>query len=381
MRVAAMVSNHSSRDVARTTLAVLFIGMLIAGSFWVLRPFLLAVAWAAMIVIATWPLMLATQARLWGKRALAVSVMMTVLLLVVVTPFVLSIGTIVANSENIAGWFKWLVNFTIPLPPDRVERLPLIGAKIAAGWKQIAAASQEELTARLSPYAGQTVNWLVAQAGDLGRMLVHVLLTLIITAILYFKGEAAAAGIRRFAGKVAGPRGEHAARLAAEAVRAVALGVVVTAFVQAVLAGIGLAVAGMPYAPLLTALIFMLGIAQLGPAPVMVPTVIWIYWKGDPWWGTVMLAWAIFVGVIDNFMRPLLIKRGASLPLLLIFAGVIGGLIAFGVVGLFIGPVLLAVTYTLLVAWLEEERAEDASAPASEKGNDSQPAPVAGINE
>ncbi len=366
MRSTAIANKLSSRDVARTTLAVLFIGMLIAGSFWVLRPFLFGVAWAAMIVIATWPLMLATQARLWGKRSLAVCVMMTVLLLVFVTPFVLSIGTIVANSDNIAGWFKSLANFTIPLPPERMEKLPLVGAKFAAGWKKIAAASQEELTARLSPYSGQMVSWLLAKLGGLGKMLVQVLLTLVISAILYLKGEAAATGMRRFARRVAGPQGENAARLAAEAIRAVALGVVVTAFVQAVFAGIGLAVAGMPYAPLLTALIFVLGIAQLGPAPVMVPTVIWFYWKGDPWWGTAMLIWGIFVGVMDNFLRPLLIKRGANLPLLLLFAGVLGGLIAFGVVGLFIGPVLLAVTYTLLVAWIEEDGAEDASDPAPE---------------
>ncbi len=140
--------------------------------------------------------------------------------------------------------------------------------------------------------------------------------------------------------------------LAAQAVRAVALGVVLTAGIQSALCGIGLAVAGVPFAVILTAAMFMLAIAQIGPMPILVPTIVWVYWAEGTAWGTVFLIWAIFCGVIDNVIRPLLIKRGAHLPLLLIFGGVIGGLIAIGVIGLFIGPVVLAVAYTLLADWV-----------------------------
>jgi len=134
----------------------------------------------------------------------------------------------------------------------------------------------------------------------------------------------------------------------------VALGVVVTALVQALLGGIGLAVAGVPFAALLTAVMFLFSIAQIGAVPVLIPAVIWLYWKGDPLWGTVLLIFTIIAGGIDNIIRPFLIKKGVDLPLIMIFAGVIGGLIAFGVVGLFIGPVVLAVTYTLLKAWVSD---------------------------
>jgi len=150
--------------------------------------------------------------------------------------------------------------------------------------------------------------------------------------------------------------------LAAQAVRGVALGVVVTAIVQSGLAGIGLAIAGVPFATLLTALMFILAVAQVGPAPVLIPAVIWVYAKSGGVWGSVFLVWAAFCGLLDNFLRPVLIRRGADLPLLVIFTGVIGGLIAFGVIGLFIGPVVLAVAYTLLADWVSADGAAGGAA-------------------
>ena len=132
------------------------------------------------------------------------------------------------------------------------------------------------------------------------------------------------------------------------------MGVGVTALVQTLLGGLGLAVAGVPMAGLLAAVMLMLCIAQLGPALVLFPAVGWLFWTGQSAWGTVLLAWSVVVSTLDNVLRPVLIRRGADLPLLLIFAGVIGGMIGFGLIGIFVGPVVLAVTYTLLEAWIDE---------------------------
>ena len=148
-------------------------------------------------------------------------------------------------------------------------------------------------------------------------------------------------------------------RLAGQAIRGVALGVVVTALVQSVLGGIGLAIAGVPFAGVLTAVMLMLALAQIGPLPVLAAALVWLWWSGQTGWFAALLVWTIVVGSLDNILRPVLIKRGADLPLLLIFAGVIGGLFAFGLLGLFVGPVLLAVAYTLLDAWVQEEISED----------------------
>jgi len=127
---------------------------------------------------------------------------------------------------------------------------------------------------------------------------------------------------------------------------------VLTALVQSVVGGIGLVIVGVPYPLLLASVMFLLGVAQIGPLPVLLGAVIWAYWSSGPVWGTVMLVWSIGTGTFDNVLRPILIKRGADLPLVLIFAGVLGGLLAFGLIGLFVGPVVLAVTYTLLEAWV-----------------------------
>ena len=137
---------------------------------------------------------------------------------------------------------------------------------------------------------------------------------------------------------------------------------VVTAFVQSLLGGIGLAIAGVPFAAVLTAVMFMLALAQIGPVPVFLGALAWLWWQGDTGWFVALFIWTIAVGSLDNILRPILIKKGADLPLLLIFAGVIGGLFAFGLLGLFVGPVLLAVAYTLLDAWVSEE--PDADVPS-----------------
>jgi predicted PurR-regulated permease PerM len=341
-------------DLAKITLGVLFIGALIVASFWILQPFIAATIWATMVVVATWPLLLRLQRWLWNSRALAVMVMTLILLLLFVIPMTLAIGTIVQNSDQIVEWSKLIANFRIPAPPDWIAHLPFLGDKAAATWQQAADTGIKELAEKLAPHAGTMTKWAIGQFGSLGLLFVQFLMTVLIAAVMYAGGESAAAAVKRFGRRLGGARGEDTVQLASQAIRGVALGVGVTAVVQSALGGIGLAIVGIPFAGLLTAVMFMLCIAQLGPILVMFPAVIWIYWSGDTGWGTFLLIWSVFVGTLDNFLRPLLIKMGADLPLLLILAGVIGGLFAFGLVGIFIGPVVLAVAYTLMGSWISD---------------------------
>ncbi|RPJ21687.1 MAG: AI-2E family transporter YdiK [Desulfobacteraceae bacterium] len=346
------------RDITRTFLALLFIGSLIATSLWILQPFLGAAIWAVTIVVATWPLMTSIQRRLWGRRSLAVAVMTVVLLCVLVVPLWLAIGTIVSNADQIAGWLKSLSSFEVPPPPAWLGRLPVFGDDLEVAWQKIAVAGLQDFMKKLAPYGGIVLRWFGTQVGSFGALILQFLLTVVFAAILYAKGEPAASWTRRFAQRLAGVQGEHSIRLAGQAVRGVALGVVVTALVQSILGGIGLAIAGVPFAAVLTAVMFMLAIAQLGPLLVLIPSVVWTYWSVGTGWGTFLLIWTVVVGSMDNFLRPFLIKKGADLPLLLIFIGVVGGLIAFGIIGLFVGPVVLAVAHKLLSAWVDEEIAE-----------------------
>lgn len=354
-----------SRDITRATLSVLVILTLITASVWILWPFLLAMIWATMIVVATWPLMLRMQKWLWGKRSLAVAAMTVVLLMVLFVPLLLAAGTIVQNADRIAEWAKSIKDAGLPPPPGWVSGLPLVGPNLTAGWQELASAGPDGLVAKVTPYAGKVVNWFIDQAGSFGMMIVQFLLTVVISAIIFLSGETAAAGVNRFARWLNGHRGEEVLMLAARAVRGVALGVVVTALVQSILGGIGLAVAGVPAVTILTLVMFMLALAQLGVFLVLLPAVIWLYWKGQTILGTVLLVWMILVGALDNIMRPVLIKKGADLPLLLVFAGVLGGLIAFGIIGIFIGPVVLAVTHSVLSTLVDGDRPE--GAPVSTK--------------
>ncbi len=343
------------RDLTRIVLAVFFIVALMGSAIWILRPFLGAVVWAATIVVATWPFMRVIEAWLWGKRWLAVAAMTFLLLAVLVVPLSLAIGTIVANVDEIAEWAKSLQNFTMAPTPEWLSGLPLIGGAAVEAWRYAAAAGIQDIAAKAAPYVGIVITWFVAQLGNIGVLFVQFLLTVVLAAAMYANGEYASERIVRFGRRLAGAGGENAVLLAGQTIRGVALGIVGTALAQSLLAGIGLLLAGVPFAAVLTAVVFILCIAQLGPLLVLAPAVLWLYWVGSTIWGTFLLVCGVVAVTMDNFLRPILIKRGADLPLLLIFAGVIGGLLAFGLIGIFVGPVVLAVAHKLLTAWIDGE--------------------------
>ena len=330
------------------------IGGLVLASFWVIRPFLLAGVWATMIVVSTWPALEAVQARLWGRRSLAVLVMTIVMLLLIVAPVAAAVIGIASRAEDILGWSRSAAEFVLAGPPEWVLRVPIVGSNIAGKWAELAA-SPGDVSAQITSSVTAITRWLLTQIGTVGALLVQLLLTVVISAILYAKGETAAAGILAFTRRLGGAAGERVTILSGKAIRAVALGIVVTALVQAALGGVGLVVMGFPHALILTAVIFLLGIMQIPPLPVLLGVVIWGYSNFGAFWGTVILVWALGTGSLDNLLRPVLIKRGANLPLLLIFVGVLGGLFAFGVIGLFVGPVVLSVTYTLLSEWVAQD--------------------------
>jgi len=355
------------RDLTLTVLGVLFLVGLIGTSVWVLRPFLGALAWATMIVVATWPLMLWVEKAVGNRRWLAATIMTLIPLVLVIVPLTAAIRTIVVNVNTIGNWIRALSEFQVPAPPTWLAGLPFVGDNATQLWQEVATEGVDVLTTKLAPYAGAFTRHFASEIGSFGVVFVQFLLTVVIAAILYAGGEHAAGWVRRFGARLAGHRGEHMVVLSAQAIRGVALGVVVTALVQALIGGIGLAIARVPFAAVLTALMFMLAVAQIGAAPVMVVAVIWLYWTGAAGWGTFLLVVTIVVGTLDNFLRPILIKKGADLPLLLIFAGVIGGLIGFGLLGIFVGPMVLAVTYTLLRAWIED--GEGRHGPRTEGGS------------
>jgi predicted PurR-regulated permease PerM len=353
-RGTSRVVTEPRNDLTRIVLTVLFIGGLIAASFWILRPFLGALIWAIMVVVATWPMLIRLQQRAGGRRWIAATVMSVLLLLVLVVPLAAAVGTLVSHADDIGSWVHIVQDYQLPPPPDWVRNLPLVGGRAAAFWENLATGGWQAVVALVTPYAGALTRWVVNQAGGVGALFLQFLLTVIAAAVLYVRGEDAAHWALRFGARLGGEAGENAIRLSGQAIRGVAMGVVVTAIVQTLIGVIGLLVARVPFAGIIALVMFLAAVAQIGAALVMVPPVIWLYWSDSPGRGTFLLVVTVFVATLDNVLRPILIKKGADLPLLLIFVGVIGGLVSIGLIGIFVGPVVLAVTHTLMRAWIEK---------------------------
>lgn len=341
---------------------MLAIVLLLAGSFWTLLPFLGGVVWAVTIVVATWPILLRIQHHVGGRRSVAAVFMTLLVLAAFILPFLGAIIVLLGAAEHTPAVMREFLARGLGPPPQWLGGVPGVGEQLAHRWQTLSEAGPEALTDSLRPHLRSAASWAMALTGGVGMMIVHALLTVVIVAILYLHGETAARGALAVAYRMGRERGAEAVRLAGRAARSVALGVVVTAVVQSILAGLGLWLSGIPYPGMLTAIVFILGIAQLGPLPILLPAVIWLYWTGAAGWATALAVWSLPVIALDNVLRPLLIRRSIPLPMLLIIAGVIGGLIGFGVVGLFVGPVTLAVTYTLAQAWVAEGQPEAVTA-------------------
>ena len=357
-----MADRNPRPDLTRSTLAVLFVGALIASTIWIMRPFLTALLWAAMIVISTWPILRWLEAKLWGKRGLATTCLIIVLLLVLVIPLSLSVGALVENMGKVVVWVHSLKETPVPPLPHWLTSLPVVGAKASAFWEHATAEGPGGVLTQIMPYTDRILAWFGRTLGGIGTMVLQFLLTVVICAVLYTNGETAARGVRSFAHRLAGSSGEKAAILAAASIRGVAMGVLVTAIAQTCISGAGLIIASVPATPLLAAAVLVFCLAQLGPLLVMIPAVIWVYYTRGPVWAGVLLVFALVAGTIDNFLRPILIRKGADLPILLILVGVIGGMIGLGVMGIFIGPVILAVSYVLMQDWIASEPAREPSA-------------------
>src|SRR5712671_2553110 len=248
---------EAANDVTRTMLLVLVIGALIAGSVWTLLPFFSCLIWGTTIALATWPALIRMQRLAFGRRWLAILIMTILVSLAFVVPFALAVNTVLDAADRIPAIVKEFLTRGLGAPPDWIAKLPLIGARITEEWQKLNAGGPDALVHAVQPYARLAATWALAATGGFGKMLVLILLTVVIVAILYAQGETAARGTLAFADRLGGETGKQVLILAGKAVRSVALGVVVTALVQSLLAGFGLWVAGVPYSSLLTALIFI----------------------------------------------------------------------------------------------------------------------------
>ncbi|MEO8536542.1 MAG: AI-2E family transporter [Betaproteobacteria bacterium] len=332
-------------------LTLVVLGMLIIGCFFVLQPFITALVWAAILCTTTWPMYVKLSARMGNRAGLAASAMVAVLALLMLAPFIVVGATIADNAALVATWGREILARGPPAPPDWVARLPLIGPTVAAYWSSMAHDTAQVLVV-LRDYVEPMRKFLVASGASVVGAILQMTLAIFIAWFMFRDGHAITGHLQRVSQRIAGDRGGHLATVAAATVRGVVVGLLGTALVQGVVAAIGFWIAGLQAAPLLGLLTFFLSPVPVGPPLVWIPAGLWLMQTGQTGWGLFVLVWgALAVSTIDNVIKPLIISRGVDLPFVLVLLGVLGGAIAFGFIGIFLGPVLLAVGYALLTEW------------------------------
>jgi predicted PurR-regulated permease PerM len=342
-----------ARDLPQTLFSIIIILALLCCALWLLHPFLLSVVWAGLIVIATWPLFLLVKRKFKGRKGAAIAVMMLFLSAIFLVPIIFSAGMLSLAIENALTWLMHIDKSHLPTF-DFLLNIPHIGERLHDKWQAFITLHADNFFTTLKPWIVKVALVMVKELSQFGALFINGVMMLAACLVFYLHGHTIAKGLRKFAWRIAREKGDLAITLAGKTVQAVAMGVVLTAVIQAAVAGLGLFVCQIPSSALLTGIIFMLCLMQLGPVIVMLPAAIWLFYSGYHWTGALLLIWSFIAGSLDNILKPILIKRGADTSLLLIMAGVIGGMLTWGMIGLMVGPVLLAVSWTLLSAWVSE---------------------------
>jgi predicted PurR-regulated permease PerM len=325
---------------------------LLGACLWVLAPFWSALFWAAVLAFASWPLMRILTRLLQGRTTSAAALLTAGWMLLVAVPLVL-LGFNIADHIRDANVFIREVQVDgLPPAPTWLVELPLVGERLAALWTTLDNQGAA-LFASIRPYVGQVGNWLLARSARIGTGMLELALSLVLVFFFYRDGPRLAALAHRMLHRLIGERSGHYLELVAGTVQRVVNGVIGTAAAQALLAFIGFLIAGVPGALVLGLLTFMLSLIPMGPPLVWVPAVIWLVLQGDYGFAVFLGLWGTFViSGVDNVLKPYLISRGGNLPLVVVLLGVFGGILAFGFMGLFLGPTLLAVAYSLLNDWV-----------------------------
>jgi len=334
------------------TLGIAVLILLLGGCLLVVSPFVSALLWAVVLSYSLWPLHRRLVNLFGGRRTLASLVMACALIAVVLVPFVTVGLTLADNVQELkAATERWIENGPRN-PPSWLAKVPVIGERAVEQWKVLAADSAA-LLQKAKPVIESVSLWLLKSGFALGRGVVELALSILITFFLLHDGLSISERLNLGVQRIAGSRGEQLLQVAGKTVRGVVYGVLGTALIQTVLAGIGYLVAGVPGAGVLTLITFALCIVPAVGVPLIwIPATIWVFCQHGTGWGIFMIVWGLIVSSVDNFIRPWLISSGSKLPFLLMFFGALGGLVTFGFIGLFIGPTLLAVGYNIVQEWL-----------------------------
>ena len=323
--------------------------------YWALllvSPFISIIIWSAVLSVALYPVFEWISLRLGGRRRLAAALVTILSLLVIIGPATwLALGLV--DGLRVISERLDLANLTIPPPSSSVKDWPLIGEPIYQFWN-LASTNLSAALAQIIPQLKPLGSSLLRIGADTGLGIIMFLVSIIVAGFIFSPAPAIAEAAKKFARRLNPTRGEEFVDQAGATIRAVSRGVIGISFLQALLAGIGLMVAGIPQASLIAFAVLVLGIIQIGPSIVLIPIIIWSWTFMDTKSALLFTAYMVPVNLLDNILRPIVMGRGLKTPMLVILIGVIGGTLAYGITGLFLGPIVLAVIWELFVSWIEE---------------------------
>ena len=325
--------------------------LLLIGSFVVLRPFVSALLWATVMCYATWPIFVRLNDYLRQRRTITAALLCLVLAAVVVVPIVIAAASLADNVGRLNTLVHTVLEQGLPPPPTWLVGLPFVGEKLNTIW--LAAVNDTAtLIEPLKRNLPELSKWLLGRSVALGNGVLQLSLSLFILFFLYRDGSVLAQRLNNGLARIGGERARNLLQLAGNTVKGVVYGILGTAIAQGVLAGIGFLIAGVPGALMLGLLTFFLSIVPFGPPLIWFPAAVWTYYQGETGWAIFLLVWGFgVISLVDNFLKPYLISQGAALPFVLVLLGVLGGLVAFGFIGVFLGPILLALVYSIARDW------------------------------
>jgi predicted PurR-regulated permease PerM len=346
--------------------------LLAVGCLVVLRPFLSSILWALILCYSTWPIYTWVVAKLKDRQAVAATIMTVAVALVLVVPLAFLGARLAEHVTEVIQIVRVLLDQGLPTPPSWLLKVPVVGADVHEYWGHLAG-SEATFRVAVEPYVAQARDWAMRSGASLGQGAIELTLSVLICFFVYRDGRDAAVQLHSGVQRVAGDRAQHLLEVTGSTIRGVVYGVLGTAATQGTLAGIGFWIAGVPGALLLGFATFVFSMIPAGPPMIWIPSTLWLFYTGQFGWGVFMGLWGLFVvSSVDNVIKPWLISRESRLPLLLVFLGVLGGVIAFGFIGIFIGPTLLAVGFTLIQQWIPPSSAKPAeNVPAVTRKTDS----------
>lgn len=331
------------------------ITFLVVGCFLVLRPFVSALLWAAILCFATWPFYSRLERVFNGRRTIAATVMTIMIALVQVAPFLIVGLSLADNMAHTIDVVRKFLNDGAPDPPSWVGQIPVIGEMIEKSWSELAHNGDKFIDATKN-LMGRSEKWIVNWGVDLGHGILQLTLSVLIAFFFYRDGVSVVAKLSKVIGRIAGDRAQYLIDVVGGTVNGVVYGIMCTAIAQGILAGIGFWFCGVPAPLLLGLLTFFLSLMPLGSPLIWLPAALWLVFKGHVMYGIGLGLWGFWiVSGIDNFLKPYIISRGINLPFILVFLGVLGGVVTFGFIGVFLGPTLLAVGYNMALEWSSEE--------------------------